>query len=191
MTKSEWNGHTRWILLALLLLCAGAAAAADQGAKATVEGSRQAVRIRRQEGQLLLNVADLAAALEQEWKVVSGGRLLTFCRTGEDALCIPVPLRDAVSWGKGDSLFVEASPLARALRLEIDARKSDIVIRPRSGNRDKKYEVSAFNADWGAGRGFRSGQTLPDIPLMDMDGREVRFSHFLGKRYIIYCWASW
>ena len=56
---------------------------------------------------------------------------------------------------------------------------------------DTPRGVPSYNAEWGEGRGFRPGQTLPDIPLTDMQGREVRFSQFLGKRYIIYCWASW
>lgn len=41
------------------------------------------------------------------------------------------------------------------------------------------------------GRGFKVGETLPDIPLYDMDGKEVCFSKYLGKQYILYCWASW
>ena len=40
-------------------------------------------------------------------------------------------------------------------------------------------------------RGFEPGQTLPDIALVDLDGKEVRFSDFLGKRYVLYGWASW
>lgn len=43
----------------------------------------------------------------------------------------------------------------------------------------------------GKGRGFGIGQTVPDIPLTNMEGEEVRLSQFLGKRYILYCWASW
>ena len=27
--------------------------------------------------------------------------------------------------------------------------------------------------------------------LVDLNGNEVRFSQFLGKRYILYVWASW
>ena len=55
----------------------------------------------------------------------------------------------------------------------------------------KPADTSGFNVDWGPGRGFRTGDTLPDIPLIDLQGNEVRFSRFLGKRYILYCWASW
>ena len=40
-------------------------------------------------------------------------------------------------------------------------------------------------------RGFETGQTLPDIALVDLEGKEVRFSDFLGKRYVLYGWASW
>lgn len=158
---------------------------------ATVEGSKRVVRTVRSDGRLLLNVSDLAAALGQEAKAVSNGQLLTFCRTGDEGLCIPIPLRNVPATGKGDSLFVDASVLARALRLEVDNQKTRVVLRPATGKRDDETDIPAFNAAWGEGRGFRPGQTLPDIPLMDMDGREVRFSQFLGKRYIIYCWASW
>ncbi|MEM7599854.1 MAG: hypothetical protein AAF357_00385 [Verrucomicrobiota bacterium] len=52
-------------------------------------------------------------------------------------------------------------------------------------------ESPAYHAEWGPGRGFNPGQTLPDIPLIDLDGEEVRFDRFLGKRYILYGWASW
>ena len=40
-------------------------------------------------------------------------------------------------------------------------------------------------------RGFDIGNTLPDIPLVDLDGVEVRFSEFLGQQYVLYGWASW
>lgn len=158
---------------------------------ATVEGSKQSVKTARSDDVLLLNAVDLAIALGQEAKVVSNGRLLTFCQTGDDGLCIPVSLRDVQSTGKGESLFVDAKVLARALRLEIDDQKTQIVIRRSTGKLNDEANIPAFNTAWGEGRGFRPGQTLPDIPLMGMDGQEVRFSHFLGKRYIIYCWASW
>jgi hypothetical protein len=52
-------------------------------------------------------------------------------------------------------------------------------------------EVPAYNAPWPKGRGFGVGQTVPDIPLINLKGEEVRFSRFLGKQYIVYCWASW
>lgn len=40
-------------------------------------------------------------------------------------------------------------------------------------------------------RGFEIGQTLPDIPLLNLEGEEVRFSEFLGQQYVLYGWASW
>ena len=49
----------------------------------------------------------------------------------------------------------------------------------------------AYADEWQEGRGFDVGDTVPDIPLVDLDGGEVRFSEFLGKRYVLYCWASW
>ncbi|MGF1581816.1 MAG: TlpA family protein disulfide reductase [Gemmataceae bacterium] len=63
---------------------------------------------------------------------------------------------------------------------------SDNKLPTKSDQRDP-----AYNAEWGQGRGFRVGQTLPDIPLYDLDGKEVRFSKYLGKQYIVYAWASW
>lgn len=48
-----------------------------------------------------------------------------------------------------------------------------------------------YTQDWPEGRGFDVGKTIPDIPLVDLEGNEVRFSKFLGKRYVLYCWASW
>ena len=52
-------------------------------------------------------------------------------------------------------------------------------------------EAPAYNAPWPVDRGFGLGQTVPDIPLIDLEGKEVRFGRFLGKQYVIYCWASW
>lgn len=158
---------------------------------ADVAGSTHAVRALRQGKQLLLNAADLAKATGQEAKVVSKGKLLTFCRTGENELCIPIPLRNVKTIEKDSQLYVDASALARALQLRIDDQKNRVIIRRSTARRSDKDEVPGFNAAWGERRGFRPGETLPDIPLMDMQGREVRFSQFLGKRYIIYCWASW
>ena len=68
-----------------------------------------------------------------------------------------------------------------------------ITIAPRTEQIANATENVApgYNAQWGRGRGFRKGDTLPDIPLVDVAGNEVRFSQFLGKRYILYCWASW
>ncbi len=48
-----------------------------------------------------------------------------------------------------------------------------------------------ITTQWPKGRGFGVGQTVPDIPLYDMKGNEVRFSRYLGKQYILYVWASW
>ncbi|MBC8289342.1 MAG: hypothetical protein H8E37_03405 [Planctomycetes bacterium] len=158
---------------------------------ATVAGSTHPVKTIRQGKLLFLNANDLAKAIGQEAKVVSGGKLLTFCRTGENELCIPIPLRNVKTLEKDTQLFVEASVLARALRLEIDDQTKRVLIRRSTASRNDEDDVPGFNAAWGERRGFRRGDTLPDIPLMDMQGREVRFSQFLGKRYIIYCWASW
>lgn len=56
-----------------------------------------------------------------------------------------------------------------------------------SGNQ----KVPGYNDAWGKGRGFREGQTLPDIPLINLKGEEVRLGQFLGKQYVLYGWASW
>jgi hypothetical protein len=156
-----------------------------------VEGTRETVTAVRSGKILLLKAKPLAIVLGQEAKVVSEGKLLTFCQTGDEEFCVPVSLRNVVTVGKGDDLFVEAAVVARALRLEIEDRKGVVTIRRSTAKRSDEDDIPAFNAAWAEGRGFRAGQTLPDIPLMDMDGQEVRFSQFLGKRYIIYCWASW
>ncbi len=55
----------------------------------------------------------------------------------------------------------------------------------------REVAAGSYNKPWGENRGFAVGQTLPDIPLIDLDGNEVRFSAFLGKRYVLFCWASW
>jgi hypothetical protein len=50
---------------------------------------------------------------------------------------------------------------------------------------------AALTDPWPEGRGFAVGQTVPDLAFYDMKGNEVRFGSFLGKRYVLYCWASW
>lgn len=156
-----------------------------------IDGTEKSVTAIRSGERLLLYAKQLGAAFQYETKLVSKGRLLTFCLTGEQELCIPVSLRGVHTIEKGDGLFVEASTLVRALRLEVKDESEHVVIFKVAAKPGDEFEVPGFNAAWGSGRGFRTGDTLPDIPLMDMQGREVRFSKFLGKRYIIYCWASW
>jgi peroxiredoxin len=37
----------------------------------------------------------------------------------------------------------------------------------------------------------RIGQLLPAIRLPSLDGHDVDFSEFRGKRMLIFMWASW
>ena len=153
----------------------------------------EAIRFERESGTIFLECTDVAAELGFEFKVVDPERLLTFCQGGANGICIPVRLTEQNHRRAGTRMLVAADVLARALRCRVsDMGKTVSIAKQTLPIREQAQEASpAYNAAWGRGRGFRKGETLPDIPLVDLEGNEVRFSHFLGKRYILYCWASW
>lgn len=175
------------LILVTLVLCGSTSGAAERSA--TVVGSRIRVAYQRTESTLLLDAKSTAAAFGWQAKVVRPGKLLTLCRDEKGGACIPVRLVDGKFLTKNGELFVEAAVLARALGFSFEDRDNRVTLR--RGLKIADSDIPAYHAVWGKGRGFRVGQTLPDIPLYDMSGREVRFSRFLGKQYIIYCWASW
>lgn len=159
---------------------------------ATVSSSKRRVELARKDKTLFLHVNQAAEAFGWQAKIVTSGKLLTLCREGNGGLCIPLRLEKVETLRIEKTLFVEANALARALRFSIDDRKNRVILSPATSKDGKEDpDVPAYNSVWGKGRGFRVGQTLPNIPLYDMQGREVRFSKFLGKQYIVYCWASW
>ena len=151
------------------------------------------VKSLRADGNLMLNAADVAAALHYQFKIVDPDRLLTFCKTGEHEICIPVRLAAENHRIVAGEYLIDAELLGRALDFQVRDKDGAISITRTSQGVDRtaREPSPAYNADWGRGRGFRPGDTLPDIPLLNLDGDEVRFSAFLGKRYILYCWASW
>jgi len=176
-------------LLALTLsVVSTQATAADTAA---VSNSDATVETRRVEDTLLLHAGQAALAFGWEAKVEQPGKLLVICRDGDDGICIPLRIDKLTTASTDDGLFVEAAALAKALRFRIAEDSGRIQLEPAAPSDDDEDDLPAYNAEWGAGRGLRVGQTLPDIPLYDLQGREVRFSQFLGKQYIIYCWASW
>ena len=146
----------------------------------------------RHDGTLYLHCGDVARVLDLDMAVVSPSRLITFCAKGNKAYCVPVRLTAANHRTDNGDLYMAAAVLGRSLHCEAPVSKGVATLR-RAGKDtgNAAGDVPPYNADWGAGRGFRVGDTLPDIPLVDLQGREVRFSEFLGKRYILYCWASW
>ena len=164
---------------------------AEERQSARVTGSDAHVSFVRQDSKLLLNANEVATAFGWEAKVVADGQMLTLCRDGDNGLCIPVRLPNVTSLQSDTALFVDAKALARPLRFRVLDLGGIVTLAPVAGAAIDNQEIPAYNASWGKGRGFRPGQTLPDIPLMDLQGREVRFCRYLGKQYIIYCWASW
>ena len=159
---------------------------------ATVSNSTRRVELARNDKTLFLHVNQAAEAFGWQAKIVIPGKLLTLCREGKGGLCIPLRLEKVKTLRIEETLFVEANALARALRFSIDDRKNGVTLSPKtSQDPTEDPDVPAYNSVWKKGRGFRVGQTLPDIPLYDMRGQEVRFSKFLGKQYVVYCWASW
>ncbi len=151
------------------------------------------IRFERESDKVFLSCSDVAESLDFEFKVVNPERLVTFCQGGASGICIPMRLTADNHRRVGDDLFVAADALAGALRFRVhDAGETVSIARqPLSTSDSIKHETPAYNADWDKDRGFGKGDTLPDIPLVDLAGNEVRFSQFLGKRYILYCWASW
>ncbi len=159
---------------------------------AAVSSASEMVRFERHDGRLFLNCKDIAKQLDLEFKVVTPKRLATFCETREGGVCIPVRLTDSNHRGVGDETVVIAGVLTNALSIRLeDLGKQVSIMKNGSLPKSRIPDVPGYNATWGKDRGFGKGQTLPDIPLVDLNGSEVRFSQFLGKRYILYCWASW
>ncbi len=160
--------------------------------RAFVEGSAKTVRMLQQDGQVLLHADDLAAAIEWELKTVTAGRLVTFCKTESSEICVPIRLDRVVHSFQDGALYLRAIDVLPGLGLESAVEGEQLVLRTAGdATVDLADSTPEYHATWGPGRGFQTGQTLPDIPLFDLDGNEVRFSRFLGKQYIIYCWASW
>jgi hypothetical protein len=150
------------------------------------------IRSQQITNNVFLNCADVATALDLEFKVIQPGRLVTFCREGDESYCIPVQLTKDDYRSHGPATLVTANKLSKALRFKvIDVAGKLTIERQSDAIAEEGSTAPGYNADWGPGRGFREGNTLPDIPLVDLEGNEVRFSQFLGKRYILYCWASW
>jgi len=151
------------------------------------------IRFSRDKGVLFLNAADLASSLNFGLKVVDPLRLVTFCRDTDAGYCIPIRLTADNQRRDGEQLLIAADVVSQALRFQTIESNGKITIVPQTERPATEVPIAGggYNAEWGRGRGFGQGDTLPDIPLVDVAGNEVRFSQFLGKRYILYCWASW
>lgn len=182
-------------LIAAICFCASSAFAQDRFA--SVADSDARIPLIRNGKTLYLHAEKTArafgwkAALVKLPKEEGQTGLLTICREEEGGICIPLRLGKVKFLKRGEDLFVESAALAEALRLRVRMRGGNVTLQPSGERREPESEIPAYHADWGKDRGFRPGQTLPDIPLYDLDGNEVRFSTFLGKQYILYCWASW
>jgi hypothetical protein len=174
----------RVFIVSVLILTANVSLVAQQ--------PEHSVRFHLGAGVLFLNAADVASALQLKLEVVRPGQLLTFCREGDDGFCIPVCLTAQNHRGNEKTLQLTAAVVRSSLAAEIVNADGTVKIKLSEDAADSDVnDTPAYNADWGPGRGFRRGDTVPDLPFVDLDGNEVRFSKFLGKRYILYCWASW
>ena len=148
------------------------------------------IRFQRDADILFVNASDVAVRLEMKLDVVRPGTLLTFCTTGDGAVCIPIRLNEDNHRGDGDELLLTADAVESSLSVSVKLKDNTVSLKKKLSD-GYSSETPAYNAEWGAGRGFGRGQTVPDIPFVDLNGNEVRLSQFLGKRYILYCWASW
>jgi len=151
------------------------------------------IRFARGDQALFLHGADVASVLGFELKIVQPGRLVTFCREGDEGFCVPLRLTESNHRQQGEELLLAAEAVSTALHFQAVEADGKVSLKRLAGDAQEasKSLLPGYNAEWGPGRGFSKGETLPDIPLVDLDGNEVRLSAFLGKRYILYCWASW
>ncbi len=172
-------------LFALVLISQSATAAQPQRS--------DAIRFSRDKKVLFLNAEDLAKSLAFELKIIDPQRLVTFCQDKDGGYCIPIRLVADNYRRDGDQILIASDIASQALRFRVVETTSKVTIVPHTEPFVRQGTVAApgYNAQWRPGRGFGKGDTLPDIPLVDVAGNEVRFSQFLGKRYILYCWASW
>lgn len=145
----------------------------------------------RNDGTLFLSCVDVASALDYEFKVVTPNRLVTFCQGGANGTCLPIRLTEQNHRDSTGGLMVAADVLRSGLQFSVSDTSGRVAIKRIASSESSHNASPAYNALWPPGRGFREGSTVPDIPLIGLDGDEVRFSQFLGKRYILYCWASW
>ena len=152
----------------------------------TYEGKR--IPILRSGDAILIHVKHAAGAFGWDVKFVNDDRLLVACRVD---ICVPLRLEMVQHTQQQSQLYVDADALGQVLGFATVKKGDAITLRRRGTATKDHFGVSAYHADWGKTRGFLVGQTLPDIPLIDLGGNEVRFGKFLGKRYIIYGWASW
>ncbi|KKL50966.1 hypothetical protein LCGC14_2300210 [marine sediment metagenome] len=170
------------------LVASGGWAAEVVTGEADIVGAKTKIPYQRASKTILLPLKETAAAFGWEGKLVSPGKLAIVCTKD---VCVPLRLDKLTHRAGEKGLLVDGEALGQALGFSIEAKGKSVLIRPGVQPAGGKGDVPAYNAAWGAKRGFGKGQTLPDIPLYDLQGREVRFSAFLGKRYIIYVWASW
>ena len=147
------------------------------------------VRFAKNETGVFLSADDVAASQKLELKIVAPRKLVTFCREGDIGYCVPIRLTDANHLLTNGQLWILDTVVRDTFH--VVTKENDGVIRLIPAETETGTVKGAYNAEWGPNRGFAVGQTLPDIPFQDMNGGEVRFSRFLGKRYILYCWASW
>lgn len=170
---------SRLLLLATVCLMANANALAQQPLNTVVDGD-----------ECFVSAADLAAALNMKLETFPQNKMLTFCSSGADAICIPVRLTETNSRSRNSEIFLLKSKAESTLLVSISVKGKTAFATPKDPTEPIDL-TEGYNSAWPAGRGFNLGETVPDIPLVDMKGQEVRFSEFLGKRYILYCWASW
>jgi len=161
----------------------------DVAGMAEIVGSKTKIPYQRAEQAILLPIKTTAEAFGWEAKLITPGKLAIVCTQD---VCVPLRLDQLAHRSGPKGLLVEGAALGRALGFSIETKGKSVLIRPGVEPAGaKRDDIPAYNAAWGPQRGFRTGQTLPDIPLYDMQGREVRFSAFLGKRYILFAWGSW
>ena len=90
------------------------------------------VRFQHDREVLFLNAADVASSLGLKLEIVRPGQLLTFCREGDDGICIPIRLTAQNHRGDGNTLHLTAVVGKSSLRVQIVEDSGTITIRPSS-----------------------------------------------------------
>lgn len=114
----------------------------------------------------IVDAAGLATATG--WELKPEG----LCR-GE--VCVPL-LGRAVA-ADGDLDRIDLSEWAAALRLPLAV--------------DAEHGVAALAPAPDADGGLRVGDPAPELTLPDLDGNDVSFSRFSGRKRVLLAWASW
>jgi hypothetical protein len=134
------------------------------------------VPVHRSEGRGYVPAEPLAQALGVEIKA-EGSAALAFCVLDVCAL-VPTDGSDARVVRRDGRVWVSLNAVPELLYAQYawdEGRGMLTLARDRGGSPG----------------GLSPGQALPPLTLPDLDGKDVSFSSFLGRKMVLFTWASW